>query len=231
MRYGRLNQCFGFRRQRHYIITSSSTSLAREFFARGSTPRGSPSLPVPTPVPVPAPAAAPVPSQATATGTNLYATQPGVTRAVTRSQVPSPAATDYRTNRNNCAALAGLFAKQHAPTAAQARISREFGYRVQTRPRRVQHRVCLCHDQHAKMLFGGRDKGKISNTIREAMGLPQVARWKEASDKYFARLEKHGVYELVPITAVLAGQRVVGTRWANKIKADGMYKSRLVVQW
>ena len=33
-----------------------------------------------------------------------------------------------------------------------------------------------------------------------------------ASDKEIASLEKHGVDELVPITAVPAGQRVIGTR-------------------
>ena len=44
------------------------------------------------------------------------------------------------------------------------------------------------------------------------MNLPQRARWKTASYKEPASLEKPGIYELVPITAVLAGQRVVGTR-------------------
>ena len=53
------------------------------------------------------------------------------------------------------------------------------------------------------------------------MGLPQAARCKAASDKDIASLEKRGVYELVPFTAVPAGQRVVDTRWVNKIKADG----------
>ena len=37
--------------------------------------------------------------------------QPGVTRAVIRGQVRSSAATNYRPNRNNRAALAGLFQK------------------------------------------------------------------------------------------------------------------------
>ena len=48
-----------------------------------------------------------------------------------------------------------------------------------------------------------------------------------ASDKEIASLEKHVVYELVPITSVPAGQRVVGRRWVNKIKADGTYRGRL----
>ena len=61
------------------------------------------------------------------------------------------------------------------------------------------------------------------------MTLPQAARWKVASDKDTASLEKHGVYELVPITSVPNGQKVVGTRWVYEITADGVYKGRLVV--
>ena len=61
------------------------------------------------------------------------------------------------------------------------------------------------------------------------MTLSQAVRWKVASDKEIASLEKHGVYELVPITSVPNGRKVVGTRWVYKIKADGVYKCRLVV--
>ena len=44
-----------------------------------------------------------------------------------------------------------------------------------------------------------------------------------------ASLKKHGVYELVPASSVPAGQKVVGSRWVNKIEADDFFKSRLVV--
>ena len=47
------------------------------------------------------------------------------------------------------------------------------------------------------------------------MGLLQAARRKAASDGTIARLEKRGVYELVPITAVTAGQRLIGTQWVK----------------
>ena len=50
-----------------------------------------------------------VKSQATAVSANSYPMEPGVTRAVTRSQVSSPNAADKRGNRNNRAALARLF--------------------------------------------------------------------------------------------------------------------------
>ena len=60
----------------------------------------------------------------------------------------SPVATDYRANRNSRAALAGLF--QEDPLQQLHTISREFGHRVPTQRRRVQHRVRLRHDQHAR---------------------------------------------------------------------------------
>ena len=56
----------------------------------------------------------------------------------------------------------------------------------------------------------------------------QAAHWKVASDKEIASLKKRGVYELVPITSVSNGRNVIGTRWVYKIKADGVYKGRLV---
>ena len=52
------------------------------------------------------------------------------------------------------------------------------------------------------------------------MNLPQAARWKAASDKEIASLEKDGVFKLVPIASVPAGLKVVGTRWVFKSKAD-----------
>ena len=55
------------------------------------------------------------------------------------------------------------------------------------------------------------------------MGLPQAAHWKKASDKEMESLKKLGVFNLVLITSVLAGHRIVGTRWARKIKADSNY--------
>ena len=71
----------------------------------------------------------------------------------------------------------------------------------------------------------GGEKKRIPNTFKEAMSLPKAAYWKEAADKEIQSLEKHGVYELVPMFFVLSSQNVVGTRWVNKIKADGTFKA------
>ena len=38
-------------------------------------------------------------------------------------------------------------------------------------------------------------------TFKEALGLPQAARWKTASDKEIASLEKHALIKLVTITS------------------------------
>ena len=61
------------------------------------------------------------------------------------------------------------------------------------------------------------------------MSLPQAARWKAAADKEIASLKKHGVYGLEPASSVPAGHKVVGSRWVNKIKANDLCKSHLVV--
>ena len=77
---------------------------------------------------------------------------------------------------------------------------------------------------------GGGGSDRVPNNFKEAMGLPQAARWKTVSDKVIANLEKHAVFNLVPITSVPAGHNVVGTKWMLKIKAGSTYEGRLVVQ-
>ena len=64
--------------------------------------------------------------------------------------------------------------------------------------------------------FGGENKEPISITFKEAMTFPQAARWKVASAKEIVSLEKHGVYELVPISSISNGRKVVGTHWINQ---------------
>ena len=76
---------------------------------------------------------------------------------------------------------------------------------------------------------GEGEKLKVSNTFKEAMSLPQAARWKVVADEEVSSYKKHGVYEVVPALSVPAGQKVVGSRWVNTIKADDLFKSRLVV--
>ena len=130
----RLHKCFGLRRREDTIQDVQGYTSALDFDADdsiervfpmqasptsslpvGATSQGSPSsaASVPASAPETAPAHPPALSAppATATGTNGYVMQPGVTRAVTRSQVRSPVAIDYGANRKNRAAAAGFFQK------------------------------------------------------------------------------------------------------------------------
>ena len=61
------------------------------------------------------------------------------------------------------------------------------------------------------------------------MALPAKAQWKAASDKEMARLKKNNVYTLLPATSVPAGHKIIGSRWACKVKADNSHKGRVVV--
>lgn len=70
----------------------------------------------------------------------------------------------------------------------------------------------------------------VPNTFKEAMALPEAARWKAASDKEMESLRAHKVYELVPITSIPPGQKAISSRWVYKIKADDSFKGRVVVQ-
>ena len=65
---------------------------------------------------------------------------------------------------------------------------------------------------------GGGESNRVPNTFKEAVGLPQAAHWKTASDKEMESLEKQGVFSLVLITSVLAGHRVVGTGGCGKLR-------------
>ena len=61
--------------------------------------------------------------------------------------------------------------------------------------------------------LSGKQKEKIANKhLQAGYVLPQAARWKAASEREVASLEKHGVYKLTPIISVSTGQRVIGTR-------------------
>ena len=69
----------------------------------------------------------------------------------------------------------------------------------------------------------------IPNTFKEAMTLLAKAHWKAAYDKEIASLKKNNVHTLVPATAVPAGDKIVGSRWVYRVKADKSYKGRVVV--
>ena len=77
---------------------------------------------------------------------------------------------------------------------------------------------------------GGEEPNRVPNTFKEAICLPQATRWKAVMDKEMTSLEKNGVFDLVLITSVPVGHKIVGTRWMFKRKAGSTYKGQLVVQ-
>ena len=70
---------------------------------------------------------------------------------------------------------------------------------------------------------------KIPNTYDEAMSSPQREEWKEACSKEMDNLRKHNVYNLVPLSSVPKGEKILGTKFVFKKKLDGRFKARLVV--
>ena len=101
------------------------------------------------------------------------------------------------------------------------------GHRTPGGERQFYCRIRISGHQRARKFFGGGGQG---TNLEHLQGGDE--RLKVTSDREIASLEKHGMYELVPITAVPNGRKVVGTRWVYKIKADEVYKGRLVVlEW
>ena len=177
----------------------------------GSSPRPAPA-PAPAPMPAPAPGPVPTPGSAAPRATNGHVNHDTVrdTPAVTRSRAttlwPVPVATRYGGGRNNNrATLAELFeagtlqglskielelpcyTEDIAHLMEKANFNEEYAYVATNVP---------------GSFWGEKDKKQIPNTFKEAVTLSQAARWKVPSDNEIANLEKHGVYELIPITSV-----------------------------
>ena len=62
------------------------------------------------------------------------------------------------------------------------------------------------------------------------MKSPQWKDWQGAIQKEMDSLTQHDVYKLVSISSVPKGEKIIGSRFVVKQKADGGFKARLVVQ-
>ena len=62
------------------------------------------------------------------------------------------------------------------------------------------------------------------------MASPQAEEWEAAMRKEFKSLDEHEVADLIPFTKVPPGCSIVGTLWVFRVKTDGRFKARLVVQ-
>ena len=168
--------------------------------------------------------------------TSCYVLPRGVTPVVTRSQTTrqnqTPVVTDNQENNSlTSVAIAerfrldtqsplhelGLFSTEAHDTAHQkgyqGKFFAEYTY-VTT---------------NLQIYFRGREKERTPNTLKKSTSLPKAAHWKENAERNILSLEKHEVYKLGPVLFV-PSQKIAGTRWGNQVKADGTFKSRLVVQ-
>lgn len=68
------------------------------------------------------------------------------------------------------------------------------------------------------------------NTFRQAMQSPFAGKWKAAMEKELLSLQEHEVADLVSVDTLPRGASPVGSRWVFKVKPDGTFKARLVVQ-
>lgn len=67
------------------------------------------------------------------------------------------------------------------------------------------------------------------NISKEAMTLLAKVQWKTASDKEVTSFKNKNAYTLLPVTSVLSGHKIVGSRWLFKNKDDHSKKGRSVV--
>ena len=71
---------------------------------------------------------------------------------------------------------------------------------------------------------------KIPNSYKDAVKSPQWKGWQGAIQKEMDSLKQHDVYKLVNISSVSKREKIIGSRFVFKQKADGRFKARLVVQ-
>ena len=71
---------------------------------------------------------------------------------------------------------------------------------------------------------------EVPNTFKQAMNSPQSTQWDEAMRKELSSLHDHDVADLIPVSSVPAGSSIIGTRWVFRVKTDGRFKARVVVQ-
>ena len=208
-------------------ITSPGGASPARIPAGGVTPEEPSPQPAPTPAPAlapaPAPGPAPTPASAAPRTTSEHANRGtvGVTPAVTcdraASLLPVPVATHYGGGcNNNRATLAELFRAGTLQRLSELELgppcyTEDIAHQAENASFDVDYGYVATNALGS--FAGGENKEQIMNPVKEAIALPQAARWEVTSAKEIASLGKHGVYELVPVTSVPNGRKSVGTRW------------------
>ena len=68
----------------------------------------------------------------------------------------------------------------------------------------------------------------VPNTYALAMASPQGEEWEAAMRKELRSLDEHEVAKIIPFTKIPLGCSIM--RWVFRVKTDGRFKARLVVQ-
>ena len=130
--------------------------------------------------------------------------------------MPVPVAIRYGGGRNNNRATlaelfeAGTLQRLSGPELEPSCYTEDIAHQAENASLNVEHPYIATNV--LRSFLGEDNKRQVPNTFKEAMALPQAARWKAASEKEITSLEKHGVYELVPIIEVSNGRKAVGAR-------------------
>ena len=70
----------------------------------------------------------------------------------------------------------------------------------------------------------------VPNNFKQAASSPYATKWKSAMLDELRSIKEHRVADIIPAGAVPPNNNIIGTRWVYKVKADGRFKARLVVQ-
>ena len=202
--------------------SSSGRASSVETLSGGTLPETSSPFSAPDPMPAgdqaapaPSPAPSPVPPEAAAHRT----TRPAPRRkpALTRARAESV----RRQTFSGTASLAALFEQRTLHNLRSLALytivdAQDIAHHLENASLFVGY-ACVS-TASAGNHSGGGNKLRVPNSFKEVVCLPQAARWKAAADKEIAILKKHGVYQLVPASSVLAGQMVARSRRTTSSK-------------
>ena len=70
----------------------------------------------------------------------------------------------------------------------------------------------------------------VPNMYAQAIASPQAEEWEAGMHKKLKSLDEHEAADLIPFIKVPRGCSIIGTRWVTRVKTDGRFKERIVVQ-
>lgn len=73
--------------------------------------------------------------------------------------------------------------------------------------------ACVANNTQIHSRSEGEKVNTTTNTLKEAMELPEAKLWKAATDMEVKRLQDLNVYKVVPRTDVPSEQKVIGSKW------------------